>query len=128
MHFRYGCQSVLYTLSLLDSLGLSKYIKWDPIKPNEKIKTYTGDSSYLGRATLNITVGLLSSDVQLHVFEKSNHPDDLLTGLDLIYLFRLGLDPNMNVFQRFEEHQPDQQITTNYSFPELFINLLKADE
>ena len=126
--FDTGANLSCITLSLLDSLGLSKYIKWAPIKPNERIKTYTGDSSYLGKATLNITIGLLSSDVELHVFEKSNHPDDLLIGLDLIYLFRLGLDPNMKVYQRFEDQQPDHQITTNYTFPELFVNLLKSNE
>ena len=47
--------------------------------------------------TLNITIGLLSSDVELHVFEKSNHPDDMLIGLDLIYSDWVSVHLNQSV-------------------------------
>ncbi len=62
--------------------------------------TISNTNSYLGRVSVNLTVGSINEKCILIVLKNSFH--DLVLGLDLINKFKLKMLENYKIFQTYE--------------------------
>jgi hypothetical protein len=84
---------------------------------NEKLtfNTISNTNSYLGRVSVNLTVGSINEKCILIVLKNSFH--DLVLGLDLINKFKLKMLENYKIFQTYEINNEliEEEILSNYS-------------
>lgn len=88
---------------------------WKYKNENLNFKTVSNTQTYLGRVTINLTIGLITEKCNLIVIKDSNQ--SLVLGLDLINKFKLKILQNYKIFQNFEINDKifNEEILTNYS-------------
>ncbi len=116
------------------SILLYNSLKKFNIELNEKrirYKTMSGEANFVGTAIINLKIINISQKVKVYIVDKNITNYDLLIGLDIIKLFKLRQDENLEISQALTDKTSLKSETKNLKYkisekPENLINWNEA--